>query len=703
MSDFFDDSHVTDVGLQGSAGPSVGVWDMVQQGFRQQYRVDSAFALDQELSNRWLESLRAAGISNTPTGASPYIMRDFARFVRDGSVPNQGRLVLSQDPETMGEARLEGLGRPSPEFEEMRRANEAIRQLNNPQIRTFEQILEEVSAMQRGVEEETASMSERSGWGGVVGELLGAIGGSFTLRDPLNVITAPIGAGRTIAMRIATDMAVAGGVTAVTEFGDVAPNRALAGLPERNPLFNIAAATIGAGVIRGGIEGIGYGVRRAREGIAGEEIDFDLRDTQLQQMFGDVADRPTARAAASLLDDTIFIERNNPYGEGQAANVRFLAELQAVQRSMNGEPMTAVARVLPPVPFEYIQKAADFEIVREQAPLVYARMETLQARVRAVEEQVNTASDGTPRLDFKRDNPGGEWLARKIAEAEKDYDPWGKGIKAKGLSGSTTGFGRVDLPVAMLKDLRGVNNEDVRASGKLDDLIGSMLGGYKPDSRIMVWVNHKGEAYLYEGNHRVAAAAEVGIDKIPVEVQWRNGAEDLVGDFSPNALRQFGEVTVDRDGLVKLRAERRSANREYQTAYRAVEAEATRLHEKQRLAETAQQRESSNILAAVSEGRPFVGPLLRYDNVESLVDRINKFNDTLDETAVAAFVRQAEGEAPVREAWLTEDGRIDIGLREPVNPDFRFAADDGEMSIGDAMRDLQDDVDLVDAIRSCAV
>lgn len=604
MSDFFDTSHVTDVGLQGSAGPSVGFWDMVQQGFQQQYRVDSARALDAELQTRWAESLRALRTAgqNFNSPVDPLMYRGFARFVREGTPVTTPTI----EGEGYGARINYDIQQPHIEFEEMRRANEAIRQLNNPEIRTFEQILEEVSQMQQGVEMETAAMSERGGALGFVGELIGAIGGSFTLRDPLNVITAPIGAGRTIATRIATDMAVAAGVVTVTEFGDVAPNRALAGLPERDPLFNIAAATVGAGLIRGGIiEPIAYGVRRLRERPGIEDIDFDLRDSQLQQMFAQNDVRPSARAAASVLDDTIFIERNNPYGEGRAASERFVAELRSVQRAMNGEPVTAVSRVLPPVPFEYIQKAADFEIVREQAPLVYARMEQAQAKLTEIETQLAEANSPT------------------ITQS-------------------------VEIPAVERQ------------------------------------TPFRSETVINTNRERRTLEVDVPIERA-------------------GTATTTTEKVINKTEVTELRTLRKKANIEYKTAYRAVEAEATRLHEKQARVESAQQREASNVLAAVSEGRPFVGPLLRYDSVETLVDRINTINDALDEKAAAAFARQAEGDAPAQETWLTEDGRVDIGLREPVDPEFRIATDEGDMSVADIMRDLQDDVDLVEAIRSCAI
>lgn len=378
-----DLSHILDVGMQGSAGPSVGYWEMGSQAIQQQWHVNSQLAYDEELRERWtrsLEALRTAG-QNFNAPVDPQLYTGYADFVRHGTP------ITTPTIEGSGyAARInENARQPHPEFEEMRRANEAIRQLNNPEVKTFEQILEEVSEMQRGVEEETASMRERAPFGSFFAELAGGAIGSFSVRDPLNIITAPIGAGRTIAMRIATDMAIAAGVTTATEYGSVQQNRELAGLPERDPLFEVAAATLGAGIIRGGIEGIGRGLEVRAANRAAQREAIDLRDTQLQQMFGALDDSPRARAASSILDDTIVFEHSNPYGEGQVAGYRWQAELEGTARALNGEEDVHIE--LPPVPSEYIERQLSFQSVKETAPEIWNELETARARLADVEEQ----------------------------------------------------------------------------------------------------------------------------------------------------------------------------------------------------------------------------------------------------------------------------------------------------------------------------
>lgn len=663
MSGFFDDSHVTDVGLQGSMGRSVGFLDMVKQGFRQQYHVDSQMALDSELNERWKESLRALQAANGESfqlPADPLTYRGYAQYINGQPItvfPTSVRGDASQahtNPYEVRNAELVQNDNPEELLSDIIRANEAIKKLNNPNVKSFEAILEDVARMQADVEEESSSMYERTGKLGVVGNLLGAAVGSFTMRDPLNVVTAPIGAGRTIATKIAWDMGIAGAVTAATEYRDVAPNRALVGLPERDSLFNVGAAAFGAGALRGVLEGVAKGIGAVRT-RATPDIDFDLRDTQLQQMFEANAASPRARAGASILDDATFIEKNNPYGEGHLANVRFIAELQSVQRAMNGEPMTAIARVMPEVPFEYVQKAADFDIVKERSPELYAKMETAQAKLRELKENKLELYHGTTAKFDEFD------LAKKGTGASK-------GIKTTIADGIYL-TGDKELAENFVKGKPGANVKTVNVVLR------------NP------YILREGELITHDLGERLKQLGHDGIirefDNKPLEVVV----------FDPKQIKSADALKI----------ERRSVNKEYQAAYRAVEAEAARLNFERVAAEVSQQAESSTILA--SQGLPFTGPLLRYDNVQALADRINAFNDTLDEATAARFVRETLGEGENKievEVW-EKDGGIDIGLKDPVDPDFRFVTDEGEMTVAQAMRDLQDDTDLVEAIKVCAI
>lgn len=617
---FFDDSHVTDVGMEGSIGPSVGAGEMISQGYRQQYRVDSALALEKEIEDRWLESLR---LLEENSGGK------FNRPVDPRTYKGYAELISGVPITVLAEGRL-----PRETFDEqmtmMRQADNAIKALNNPEVQSFEQILQEVVRMQHQVEQETSSMSERTGVMGTLGSIIGAMGGSFSERDPLNVLSLGFGGGgRTIAMKVATEMGIAGTITAATEVSQVQPNREFAGLPERSMLQDVLVAMGGAGLIRGGLEGIGAGVRSTRQFQEWaalrelEELQLNDRDVQMEALFATMPQSPRARAGLSALDDIQFVERNNPYGVGDTANARFLAELQDVQRVLGGAPMTAIARALPPVPFEAIEKEVDFEIVKEMSPQVWARLEEAQARVVELDTQI---ADTVSRVET------------------------------------------MSLPDA-------VRLVDEEAGAQLDALAVRVNDEALPEPE------------------RAAADLEANA------IIQRVGPERV-------AKRLEEEANRSRINVRRLRASRRSANRQYREAYKATEKEAEQIRRFQAATKSAAQRETVDLLGNVMGGRTFIGSALTHEMVERQMTRVAELAETQDERAVALFrEREDFGEAVEGEtkplAYETADGRIDIGLAEPVDPTFRILTEDGEFSVREIMDDLKEDERLDEAMRSC--
>src|SRR5690606_36025937 len=125
---------------------------------------------------------------------------------------------------------------------------------------------------------------------------------------------------------------------------------------------------------------------------------------------------------------------------------------------------------------------------------------------------------------YQTDNPGGEWTLDKQRRADEDIAAG----RMKGTGGSTTATAGMNkelyLPVSELKKLKGVMDENPRAgSPKFDSLDKSVREkGYTNENPVMIRVNHKGEAYINEGNNRVAVASKYGEPKIKVWVQWQN-------------------------------------------------------------------------------------------------------------------------------------------------------------------------------------
>lgn len=564
---FFDDSHVTDVGLQGSAGPTVGAWDYFTQSVEQQFRVDSQQALQEEIRNRWLENLETFATQGGQRFEEPPTLTAYTRYLDN---------IEGKEPGWFDDFDLE----TKAGVKRLEEADLAIRQSGG---KSFSEVVQEVYAMQRETEERTASMGERAGVGATVAGFAGATVGSFSTRDPLNVISLPIGGGgRTIATRIALEMAVGGAVVAATDVVAVMPNRARAGLPERSLLYDVAAGAIGAGVIRGGFEGIAAGSRAFRAN--GVKIDLDFEDAQLREMLGQV-DSPRSRAGESILDDTVALERANPYGEGPTADARFYAELNEMQRSLGGEPMTAVARVLPPIPIEVVDNALDFKLVKEQAPAVWARLEEAQARVTALER----TAEATPGSAV---SPSGRF-------AEINRDEFGNIFIEYRPEGSD-----IPIPIKM-----GIDDGVAEIAVDQFSTLSNRLGPAKVREAMTDLMQMYPEIESFGGFRR--SGAGVGrVQEIP----------------SKRLLRQ-------------------QANRQYQAAYAAVEREAASIRKVEALMRGTQQREAVDLLGTASAGRPWVGPSMRHDVVEARVAKIDEAAEAIPDRAdfIAKQVPDDEG------------------------------------------------------------
>ena len=172
------------------------------------------------------------------------------------------------------------------------------------------------------------------------------------------------------------------------------------------------------------------------------------------------------------------------------------------------------------------------------------------------------ADAGARPPGFRRDNPGGDWLARKQAAADQEAD--GRtdptGLNGRRLRGATTAAAGLEsemrLPVEVLRGLEGVNGErPVPGTPKYDQLAASVAEqGWQDPTAVMVMVNHRGEAFLAEGNTRVRIAAEQGVQSIRAEVHWRNGAEAVDGAFAPGRVAELDRAARAADAVPAERA-----------------------------------------------------------------------------------------------------------------------------------------------------
>tara|TARA_E500000318_G_scaffold70972_1_gene65748 strand:- start:41 stop:718 length:678 start_codon:yes stop_codon:yes gene_type:complete len=160
---------------------------------------------------------------------------------------------------------------------------------------------------------------------------------------------------------------------------------------------------------------------------------------------------------------------------------------------------------------------------------------------------IDTPSVSLKEVGYRIDNPSDTWAKGKQKSAERVAEEADEGTSTKKLlSGSQTGFLGTNKNIMFLDtnfvaSIKGANDE-IPAAGqsKYDDLMRSVSkSGFDTDqkgNKIMIGVNHKGDAFIMEGNNRTRIALEQGVPAVKVEVKYFNGAEEVDGPYSPDNI-----------------------------------------------------------------------------------------------------------------------------------------------------------------------
>jgi hypothetical protein len=162
---------------------------------------------------------------------------------------------------------------------------------------------------------------------------------------------------------------------------------------------------------------------------------------------------------------------------------------------------------------------------------------------------------------FSKDNPGGEWLAGKIAQAEKE------GRDSRGMPhrfGTVTGnfSSTVLMPIDKAAKIPGMMEEQSKVRERSLEWLKGYMGetGRLPQLREgseyapFVQVDADGKAWVNEGNHRIMAAKALGWTHIPVEVRYFNGGESKPGPFNPQTLIEGHEKMAQQPRLPARRS-----------------------------------------------------------------------------------------------------------------------------------------------------
>jgi hypothetical protein len=389
---YFDEDHLVDEAF--STGPRRSFFENVSEGFslrrQEQEEITSSLAFEGELKDRWLENLReyerVTGERYQTLTGIPLHIGAFRKYYQAEEAARAGQ---APDTSEMSPKEIQDLAT-------FRQINEGIRNLNNPGIKPFSVVLDEVNRDAEKLQGRLGEFQERQGVGGFLGGLAGAVVGSFTEREPITFASFGVGGvGKAISTRILTEMAVAGGLVGVTDVIALNPTLKKRGLEPVNPLWDAIIAGAAGGIIRGGLEGVGALAQRGVARGVREAEPLDLRDTQLRQMFERMPESPRARAGLEILEADRAFRAASPYGQSEAGLRRFTGELEDVYAVMSGKPYTAVARADPdalPADFRILEE--DVKIVREESPELYARFDEAERRLAEIDERITEIQTG---------------------------------------------------------------------------------------------------------------------------------------------------------------------------------------------------------------------------------------------------------------------------------------------------------------------
>lgn len=402
MSDPYDASGFSTL---PTLGPRSTFSENLNAAYDQAYRNDSFLGLESEVQSRWEDTVKKYNARiGKDSGAAVDLrtLSDLTSFDKSKEQSWQevflGSGGQSEFPEQAAAAK-----------ERTAQVNEELKRLNDPSLPSLEQIMQQAVKARGEVDQRVEQVSETSGFAGTLGRFVGGVEGSFSLRDPVQLGTLFAGGfGRTVAMRIGTEMAVNAAAEGAIVSQTINPRRQALGEPEQSVFTSALVAGLGAGVLRGGAEGLGVLARHTLAKASIGELNLDFRDEQLASMFRVAPESPDARAGLHLVEGQQLFDHANPYGETEVGMRRFTGEVTDIYSASNGKTDTAVARFMQPEPFTLDNIDFELQVVREQQPELYGVLEQATARLHEIDQAIAnrtgeldnvSVADGVRRID----------------------------------------------------------------------------------------------------------------------------------------------------------------------------------------------------------------------------------------------------------------------------------------------------------------
>lgn len=158
-----------------------------------------------------------------------------------------------------------------------------------------------------------------------------------------------------------------------------------------------------------------------------------------------------------------------------------------------------------------------------------------------VRERANVpGSEPTGIEDIWSDNPGGSWERHEQNRADERMKEGRKvsGSPTAGFTGRLLSLRVASLPGMMDEHL----SPDLLTDHKSQDITASIQSD-GVQSPVFINVNHRGEAFINEGNHRAKLARLHNQRTVPVTVSYFAGGENAPGPWNLDDMRKRLERT----------------------------------------------------------------------------------------------------------------------------------------------------------------
>lgn len=232
-------------------GPEASLGEIVGSAFEEQYRTLSVFGIQAEFMDR----INAAKPLEEGVALPKFTADEakaIAQHLEDGTPLSEDPFGPYATPAARGAPNLERLQGPEAYRGSTKARFDKFQELTGGQMTA---VWADTRKSVRDILDRSADVRSRSGFvSGILGGFAGAVAGSFTPRDPLNVASIFVGGfGAKAVQRIGTEIGLNSGIEAINMLTGVADNRRLAGVPltQDEVIGNIAMTGLGAGVLRG--------------------------------------------------------------------------------------------------------------------------------------------------------------------------------------------------------------------------------------------------------------------------------------------------------------------------------------------------------------------------------------------------------------------------------------------------------------------